>query len=111
LSKVLEFKLARLSDAIDRFVPKGTAGRALETLIPFAAGQEVNHQGKQTPTLIFTISDILYDQIIEAGGVGKTRGVRAGNVLTGFCCYFRLALKIATIGNERSFQLYPGRVP
>lgn len=107
---MLESKLLCLSEATDRFVPEGTAGRALETLIPFGVGHAFNRQGKQTPTLIGPISDILYDKIIEAGCIGKIPAAWVGNEITGSCCCFRLALKNATIGNERSFQLNPGRV-
>jgi glutaconate CoA-transferase subunit A len=96
LPKLPESKLLRLSEAIKRFVPDGSAialGLAQETLIPFAAGHELIRQKKRRLTLIGPISDILFDQIIGAGCVRKIRAAWVGNVITGSSYNFRRAVE------------------
>jgi len=87
-------KLLSLTEAVSRLIPDGSAvvlGTCLETLIPFAAGHEVIRQGKSRLTLIGPISDILFDQIIGAGGVEKVQAAWVGNVITGSGYPFRRA--------------------
>ena len=91
-----ESKLLPLPEAIERFVPDGSAialGLAQESLIPFAAGHELIRQKKQRLTLIGPISDILFDQIIGAGCVRKISAAWVGNVITGSSYNFRRAVE------------------
>ncbi|MGD8991696.1 MAG: CoA-transferase [Desulfobacterales bacterium] len=91
-----EPKLLPLPEAVERFVPDGSAvalGLAQETLIPFAAGHELIRQKKRRLTLIGPISDILFDQIIGAGCVRKIRAAWVGNVITGSSYNFRRAVE------------------
>jgi len=87
-------KQTSLSEAIKRYVPDGAEvvmGTSLETLIPFAAGHEIIRRRKKNLTLIGPISDILFDQLIGAGCVRKTRAAWIGNVITGSSYNFRRA--------------------
>ncbi len=87
-------KLCSLSEAIDRYVDKGSQiamGTAQETLIPFAAGHEIIRQAKSHLTLIGPISDMLFDQLIGAGCVHQIRAAWIGNVITGSGYNFRRA--------------------
>jgi glutaconate CoA-transferase subunit A len=96
-------KLLTLSESISRFVPDGsslTMGLSLESLIPFAAAHEIMRQRKSNLTLIGPISDILFDQVIGAGGVRKIRAAWVGNVITGSCYNFRRAIESHTIEME-----------
>jgi glutaconate CoA-transferase subunit A len=91
-----ESKLLPLPEAIERFVPDGSAialGLAQESLIPFAAGHELIRQKKRRLTLIGPISDILFDQIVGAGCVRKIRAAWVGNVITGSSYNFRRAVE------------------
>ncbi len=96
-------KLMALSEAIANFVPDGSAvamGMAQETLIPFAAGHELIRQQKHDLTLIGSISDILFDQLIGAGCVRKVRAAWVGNVITGSCYNFRRSIESGAIEIE-----------
>jgi glutaconate CoA-transferase subunit A len=96
-------KLLTLSEAIARFVPDGSTvalGLAQETMIPFAAGHELIRQRKRDLTLIGPISDILFDQLIGAGCVGKIRAAWVGNVITGSSYNFRQAVESGAIEME-----------
>jgi len=96
-------KLMSLSEAIKRYVPDGAevvTGTSLETMIPFAAGHEIVRQRKKNLTLIGPISDILFDQLIGAGCVRKTRAAWIGNVITGSSYNFRRAAEEGTIETE-----------
>jgi glutaconate CoA-transferase, subunit A len=96
-------KLMNLSEAIRRYVPDGAEvvmGTSLETLIPFAAGHEIMRQRKKNLTLIGPISDILFDEVIGAGCVRKTRAAWVGNVITGSSYNFRRAAEGGTIETE-----------
>ena len=96
-------KLLTLSESISRFVPDNsslTMGLSLESLIPFAAAHEIMRQRKSNLTLIGPISDILFDQVIGAGGVRKIRAAWVGNVITGSCYNFRRAIESHTIEME-----------
>ncbi len=91
-----ESKQTNLSNAIARFAPDGASiamGTSLETSIPFAAGRELIRQERRGLTLIGPISDILFDQIIGAGCVGKVRAAWVGNVITGSGYNFRRAVE------------------
>jgi glutaconate CoA-transferase subunit A len=68
-------------------------GTAQETLIPFAAGHELIRQRKRDLTLIGTISDILFDQLIGGGCVRKVQAAWVGNVITGSSYNFRRAIE------------------
>jgi glutaconate CoA-transferase subunit A len=92
-----------LSEAIKRYVPDGAKvvmGTSLETMIPFAAGHEIIRQRKKNLTLIGPISDILFDRLIGAGCVRKTRAAWIGNVITGSSYNFRRAAEEGTIETE-----------
>jgi glutaconate CoA-transferase subunit A len=96
-------KLVTLAAAIAQFVPDGSSialGCALETAIPFAAGQELIRQRKRQLTLIGPISDILFDQLIGAGCVAKIRAAWVGNVITGSSYNFRRAVEQGKIEME-----------
>lgn len=83
-----------MREAIERFVPDGSSiamGTALEALIPFAAGHEIIRQGKYDLTLIGPISDMLFDQLIGAGGVATIKAAWAGNVSAGLGHNYRRA--------------------
>lgn len=86
-------KLVSMSEAIARYVPDGASiamSLALEPCIPFAAGHEIIRQHRRGLTLIGPISDILFDQLIGAGCVGKVTAAWAGNVSEGLAhCYRR----------------------
>lgn len=92
-----------LPEAITRFVASGDAiamGTAQETLIPFAAGQEIIRQKKKDLTLIGPISDILFDQLIGGGCVDRIRASWVGNVITGSCYNFRRAVENGAVQIE-----------
>jgi glutaconate CoA-transferase, subunit A len=75
-------KLVSMQEAVARFVPDGASvcmGTALEGLIPFAAGHELIRQRRQDLTLISPIADMLFDQLIAAGCVGRIQAARVGN--------------------------------
>ncbi len=96
-------KLMSLPEAITRFVASGDAiamGTAQETLIPFAAGQEIIRQKKKDLTLIGPISDILFDQLIGGGCVDRIRASWVGNVITGSCYNFRRAVENGAVQIE-----------
>ncbi|RPH47928.1 MAG: CoA transferase subunit A [Desulfobacteraceae bacterium] len=96
-------KLMSLSEAIKRYVPDGAEavmGTSLETMIPFAAGHEIIRQRKKNLTLIGPISDILFDRLIGAGCVRKTRAAWIGNVITGSSYNFRRAAEEGTLETE-----------
>jgi len=92
-----------LSEAIKRYVPDGAEavmGTSLETMIPFAAGHEIIRQRKKNLTLIGPISDILFDRLIGAGCVRKTRAAWIGNVITGSSYNFRRAAEEGALDTE-----------
>jgi len=96
-------KLMSLPEAIKRYVPDGAEavmGTSLETMIPFAAGHEIIRQRRKNLTLIGPISDILFDRLIGAGCVRKTRAAWIGNVITGSSYNFRRAAEEGTIETE-----------
>ncbi len=98
-----ESKLMTLEEAINRFVPDGSSiamGTAQEILIPFAAGHEIMRQRKRNLTLIGPISDILFDQLIGAGCVGRIRAAWVGNVITGSGYNFRRAVERSMVEME-----------
>lgn len=89
-------KLLSMREAIAKFVPDGTSvamGLQMEQMIPFAAGHEIIRQKKSGLTLIGPISDILFDQIIAAGGVKQVIAAWVGNVMMGSAYNFRRAVE------------------
>jgi glutaconate CoA-transferase subunit A len=89
-------KLLSMSEAIERFVPDGASvalGCALEPLIPFAASHELIRQRRRDLTLIGPISDILFDQLIGAGCVGRVIAAWVGNVSEGLGHCYRRAVE------------------
>ncbi|MCU1305415.1 MAG: catI [Acidobacteriaceae bacterium] len=89
-------KLQSLSAAISTHVPDGSSvalGLQLEQMIPFAAGHEIIRQKKRGLTLIGSISDILFDQMIGAGCVEKVIAAWVGNVMMGSAYNFRRAVE------------------
>ncbi len=96
-------KLMSFSEAIKRYVLNGAEvvmGTSLEIMIPFAAGHEIIRQRKKNLTLIGPISDILFDRLIGAECVRKTRAAWIGNVITGSSYNFRRAAEEGTIETE-----------
>jgi len=103
-------KLLSMREAIAEFVPDGTSvamGLQMEQMIPFAAGQEIIHQKKSGLTLIGPISDILFDQIIAAGGVKQVIAAWVGNVMMGSAYNFRRAVesKQLKVSNMTNFSI------
>jgi glutaconate CoA-transferase subunit A len=95
--------LITLSEAIKLYVPDGAEvvmGASLETLIPFAAGHEIIRQRKHNLTLVGTISDILFDQLVGAGCVKKIKAAWVGNVITGSSYNFRRAVESGDLKME-----------
>lgn len=85
-----------LKDAVARFVPDGTAvatGTPLESLLPFAATQEIIRQRKRDLTLIGPISDTQFDQMIGGGCVAKVVAAWVGNVSAGLAHCYRRAVE------------------
>jgi len=85
-----------MRDAVARFVPDGASvciGAALEALIPFAAGHELIRQRRRDLTLVGPISDILFDQLIGAGCVGRVIAAWVGNVSAGLGHNYRRAVE------------------
>ncbi|MFH1102752.1 MAG: CoA-transferase [Pseudomonadota bacterium] len=96
-------KLTTLAEGIARFIPDGSSvalGNAQETMIPFAAGHEIIRQKKRDLTLIGSISDILFDQLVGGGCVRKIRASWVGNVITGSCYNFCRAVENGVIEIE-----------
>jgi glutaconate CoA-transferase subunit A len=89
-------KIMSMKEAIERFVNDGESvalGVALEPMIPFSAGHEIIRQKKKDLTLIGPISDILFDQMVGAGSVGKLVMAWAGNVMMGVGYNLRRAVE------------------
>jgi glutaconate CoA-transferase subunit A len=89
-------KLCSLHEAIARDVEDGISiamGCALESLIPFAASNEIIRQGKKRLTLIAPISDMQFDQLIGAGCVRKIIASWVGNVAAGLGHNYRRAVE------------------
>lgn len=89
-------KVRTLEQSIARDVADGMSilmGAALESLIPFAAGYELIRQKKRDLTLVTTISDTQFDQMIGAGCVRKIIGAWVGNVAAGLGHNFRRAVE------------------
>lgn len=87
-------KLRTLHDAIAAEVQDGMSvfmGAALESLIPFAAGYEIMRQRRHSLTLMTTISDMQFDQLIGAGVARKVCGAWVGNVAAGLGHNYRRA--------------------
>lgn len=92
----MQNKVFTLDQAIATFVPDGASvamGLALEAAIPFAAGHELIRQRKRDLTLIGPISDMLFDQLIGAGGVKTVIAAWVGNVSVGSGYAFRRAVE------------------
>jgi len=103
-------KLLSMREAIAEFVPDGTSvamGLQMEQMIPFAAGHEIIRQKKSGLTLIGPISDILFDQIIAAGGVKQVIAAWVGNVMMGSAYNFRRAVesKQLKVSNLTNFSI------
>jgi glutaconate CoA-transferase subunit A len=95
---VTDSKLLPLGDALTRFVEDGSVvlmGAGLEALIPFSAAHEIVRQKRRNLTLVAPISDILADQLIGAGVVGKVVAAWVGNVSEGLGHNFRRAVEKA----------------
>lgn len=89
-------KVRSLHDAIATDVQDGMAvamGCALESLIPFAASNEIIRQKKRNLTLIGPISDMQFDQLIGAGCVRKIVASWVGNVAAGLAHNYRRAVE------------------
>jgi glutaconate CoA-transferase, subunit A len=89
-------KLRSMREAIAEFVPDGASvamGLQMEQMIPFAAGHEIIRQKKRGLTLIGSISDILFDQLIGAGCVEQLIAAWVGNVMMGSAYNFRRAVE------------------
>ena len=89
-------KLVTMRQAIAKHVLDGSSvalGLQLEQMIPFAAGHEIMRQRKKDLTLIGPISDILFDQMIGGGCVGRVIAAWVGNVMMGSAYNFRRAVE------------------
>lgn len=89
-------KLGAMREVIAEFVPDGSSialGLQMEQMIPFAAGHEIIRQQKRNLTLIGPISDVLFDQLIGAGGVSSVIAAWVGNVMMGSAYNFRRAVE------------------
>jgi glutaconate CoA-transferase subunit A len=87
-------KVRSLHDAIAKDVEDDMSvamGCALESLIPFAASNEIIRQRKRNLTLIGPISDMQFDQLIGAGCVKKIIASWVGNVAAGLGHNYRRA--------------------
>ncbi len=87
-----------MREAVARHVPSGAMlllGAQLEPMIPFSAGHEIIRQGKRELTLVGPISDILFDQMIGAGGGARVMAAWVGNVSQGAGYCFRRAVEKA----------------
>ncbi len=85
-------KLLTMRSAIADLVPDGASvamGLQMEQMIPFAAAHEIIRQGKRGLTLIGSISDTLFDQLIGAGCVERVIAAWVGNVMMGSAYNFR----------------------
>ena len=85
-----------MRQAIAEHVPDDSSvalGLQLEQMIPFAAGHEIMRQRKKNLTLIGPISDILFDQMIGGGCVGRIIAAWVGNVMMGSAYNFRRAVE------------------
>jgi len=85
-----------MREAVARFVPDGASvcmGTALEALIPFAAGHEIIRQRRRDLTLVGPISDMLFDQLVAAGCVGRIQAAWVGNVSGGLGHNYRRAVE------------------
>jgi glutaconate CoA-transferase subunit A len=63
-----------MTEAVDRDVPSGAmllASARSEPMIPFCAGHRIIRQGKRDLALAEPISDILLDQVMDAGCVTR----------------------------------------
>src|SRR5919198_6753496 len=99
-------KLLSMREAVARFVPDGGSvllGAALESLIPFAAGHEIIRQGRRDLTLVGPIFDMLFDQMIGAGCVGRVCAAWVGNVSAGLGHNYRRAVEQ---GIPRSIEVH-----
>lgn len=89
-------KLMSMSQAISELTCDGMSivmGSGMEQNIPFSAGHELIRQKRRDLTLIGPISDILFDQLIGAGCVGKICAAWVGNVMMGSAYNFRRAVE------------------
>ena len=89
-------KVLTMKEAVARYVRDEMSvamGCSLEGCIPFAAGHEILRQGRRNLTLIGPISDILFDQMIGGGSVGRVIAAWVGNVSTGLGYHFRRAVE------------------
>lgn len=85
-----------MREAIADLLPDGASvalGLQMEQMIPFAAGHEIIRQKRRGLTLIGPISDILFDQIIQAGCVERVIAAWVGNVMMGSAYNFRRAVE------------------
>ena len=85
-----------MREAVARFVPDGASvclGTALEGLIPFAAGHELIRQRRRGLTLIGSVSDMLFDQLVGAGCVRRIIAAWVGNVSAGLGHNYRRAVE------------------
>ena len=85
----------QLSEAISRYVRDGdtVAIEGFTHLIPFAAGHEIIRQGKRNLTVSRMTPDLIYDQLIGAGCVGKLLFSWGGNPGVGSLYRFRDAVQ------------------
>lgn len=89
-------KLLTMRSAIAEHVPDGSSvalGLQMEQMIPFAAGHELIRQKRRNLTLIGPISDVLFDQLIGAGGAERVIAAWVGNVMMGSAYNFRRAVE------------------
>src|SRR5438067_11205279 len=88
-------KVMSMRDAVARFVHDGDTVviEGFTHLICFAAGHEIIRQGRRDLTLCRLTPDLIYDQMIAAGGARKLVLSCAGNPGAGSPHAFRRAVQ------------------
>jgi glutaconate CoA-transferase subunit A len=88
-------KIQPLPDAVTALVKDGgfVALEGFTHLIPFAAGHEVLRQGRQDLTVVRLTPDVLFDQMIGLGRVGRVIFSYGGNPGVGSLHRFRDAVE------------------
>src|SRR5918997_4111885 len=95
-------KVTTLDEAVRRHVPDGAVVfiGGFGHCVPFAAGHELIRQGKKNLTLCRSGADILFDQLIAAGGVAKVIFGYLGNPGIGLGHAFRRAVEAGSLELE-----------
>src|SRR3979490_1868767 len=109
-------EIVSLAEAVGRAIGDGdaVAMEGFTHLIPFAAGREVIRQRRRDLTLIRMTPDVLYDQLIGAGGASRLIFSWGGNPGVGSLHRFRDAVENGwgnSLGDGGQFPAAPGNAP